>query len=197
MGSHCLPSSRRPGSNAAAGGQPARRTVSHLACSVMASSCVARRDGENRAIRWDCVSGRAIYTNAGSDAEHIEPLGVRLTGRPDLGVAGCRAKPLIPWKSTGKRNCAPDFEDVMATSEGAMMKATPKSNTKSPAPTPARKSPVPAGRNGCMRIAAGGVASASERTSTLCSIWFPWKQRAFEHPPSSRRAPAPVSRAHG
>src|ERR1035438_7667477 len=43
---------------------------------LLAVSCEARRNGENHAVRWAWVSGRAIYTNAGRDAEHIEPLGV-------------------------------------------------------------------------------------------------------------------------
>ena len=53
---------------------------------LMASSCLTTANGENRAIRWDCVSGRAVYTNQGGDAEHIEPLGVRLLGGETLAV---------------------------------------------------------------------------------------------------------------
>src|SRR5215471_16443161 len=41
---------------------------------LMATSCLAGPDGENRALRWDCVSGRALYTNRGGGAERIEPL---------------------------------------------------------------------------------------------------------------------------
>ena len=43
-------------------------------------------NGENRVIRWDCVSGRAVYTNHGGDAERIEPLGVSLMGGQTLAV---------------------------------------------------------------------------------------------------------------
>ena len=53
---------------------------------LMASSCRARVNGENREIRWDCVSGRAVYTNCGGDAERIEPLGVSLMGGQTLAV---------------------------------------------------------------------------------------------------------------
>ncbi len=53
---------------------------------LMASSCLATANGENRAIRWDCISGRAVYTNQGGDIEHIEPLGVRLMGGQTLAV---------------------------------------------------------------------------------------------------------------
>jgi len=53
---------------------------------LCASSCEARRNGENHAVRWNWVSGRAIYTNAGRDAEHIEPLGVSLLGGHTMAV---------------------------------------------------------------------------------------------------------------
>jgi len=53
---------------------------------LMASSCLARANGENHAIRWDCDSGRAVYTNRGGDAERIEPLGVSLMGGQTLAV---------------------------------------------------------------------------------------------------------------
>jgi hypothetical protein len=53
---------------------------------LLATSCEAQRNGENHAVRWDCVSGRALYTNAGRDAENIEPLGVSLLGGHTLAV---------------------------------------------------------------------------------------------------------------
>lgn len=53
---------------------------------LMASACLAEANGQNRAIRWDCVSGRAVYTNRGRDAERIEPLGVSLMGGQTLAV---------------------------------------------------------------------------------------------------------------
>jgi len=53
---------------------------------LFATSCEARRNGEKHAVRWSWVSGRALYTNAGRDAEHIEPLGVHLMGGHTMAV---------------------------------------------------------------------------------------------------------------
>ena len=51
-----------------------------------ATACKAKRNGENHNVRWDWVSGRAIYTNAGMDAERIEPLGVSLMAGHTVAV---------------------------------------------------------------------------------------------------------------
>jgi hypothetical protein len=48
--------------------------------------CEARRNGERHAVLWNWVSGRALYTNAGRDAEHIEPLGLSLLGGHTMAV---------------------------------------------------------------------------------------------------------------
>jgi hypothetical protein len=53
---------------------------------LAAAHCRANRNGEDHAVRWSCVSGRALYTNAGADAEWIQPLGVRLQGGQTLAV---------------------------------------------------------------------------------------------------------------
>jgi hypothetical protein len=53
---------------------------------LFATSCEAQRNGENHAVRWNWVSGRALYTNASRDAEHIEPLGVSLLGGHTMAV---------------------------------------------------------------------------------------------------------------
>ena len=53
---------------------------------LLATSCEARRNGENHPVRWNWASGRALYTNFGRDAEHIEPLGVSLLGGHTLAV---------------------------------------------------------------------------------------------------------------
>src|SRR5215472_14153798 len=45
---------------------------------LMASSCLAVAGDSGHAVRWNHVSGRALYTNSGSNTETIEPLGVRL-----------------------------------------------------------------------------------------------------------------------
>jgi hypothetical protein len=53
---------------------------------LMATSCQARGNGTHHDVRWDCVAGRAVYTNYGRDAERIEPLGVSLLGGETLAV---------------------------------------------------------------------------------------------------------------
>jgi hypothetical protein len=53
---------------------------------LVAARCSAKRNGEHHAVRWDCVAGRAVYTNLGRDAEHIEPLGVSLLSGQTLAV---------------------------------------------------------------------------------------------------------------
>jgi hypothetical protein len=53
---------------------------------LAAARCQANGNGEDHAVRWSCVSGRALYTNAGADAEWIQPLGVRLQGGQTLAV---------------------------------------------------------------------------------------------------------------
>jgi len=53
---------------------------------LAAARCQVNRNGEDHAVCWSCVSGRALYTNAGADAELIQPLGVRLQGGQTLAV---------------------------------------------------------------------------------------------------------------
>jgi hypothetical protein len=53
---------------------------------LMATSCHARSSRENHAVRWRHISGRATYTNAGSEDERIEPLGVCVPGGQTLAV---------------------------------------------------------------------------------------------------------------
>ena len=53
---------------------------------LRASSCEAQSNGQYHAVRWNLVSGRAVYTNAGRDAELIEPLGVSLLGGHTMAV---------------------------------------------------------------------------------------------------------------
>lgn len=54
---------------------------------LLATSCEAQSLTRNHAVRWDHISGRAIYTNAGNEDEHIEPFGVRLPGGQTLAVS--------------------------------------------------------------------------------------------------------------
>ena len=53
---------------------------------LLATSFQARSSAHGHAVRWDCASGRATYTNAGNEAERIEPLGVCLPGGQTLVV---------------------------------------------------------------------------------------------------------------
>lgn len=53
---------------------------------LAAARCQVNGNGEDHAVRWSCVSGRALYTNAGANAELIQPLGVRLQGGQTLAV---------------------------------------------------------------------------------------------------------------
>ena len=53
---------------------------------LLAASCSAKRNGEQHSVRWNCVAGRATYTNPGGDAEHIEPLGVNLMAGQTMAV---------------------------------------------------------------------------------------------------------------
>ena len=46
----------------------------------------ASGDGASQSVRWNCVSDRAFYTNAGVTAEMIDPLGVRLECGQTLAV---------------------------------------------------------------------------------------------------------------
>jgi hypothetical protein len=52
----------------------------------MATPCHARSNGQHHDIRWNCVAGRAVYTNFGGDSERIEPLGVSLSVGESLAV---------------------------------------------------------------------------------------------------------------
>ncbi len=54
---------------------------------LAASRCRATGNGEKRAVRWCCISGRALYTNGGADTELIQPLGVRLQGGQTVAVS--------------------------------------------------------------------------------------------------------------
>jgi hypothetical protein len=54
---------------------------------LIASRCQANANGEDHAVLWNHVSGRALYTNAGSTTETIEPLGVSLQQGHTLAVS--------------------------------------------------------------------------------------------------------------
>lgn len=54
---------------------------------LMAVRCKAQASDDDHAVRWDCIAGRAIYTNSGVDTEQIEPLGVSLQSGQTLAVS--------------------------------------------------------------------------------------------------------------
>jgi hypothetical protein len=43
---------------------------------LVARGCEATANGAARRVEWQCVSGRAVYTNGGSDTEILLPFGV-------------------------------------------------------------------------------------------------------------------------
>jgi hypothetical protein len=53
---------------------------------LIATRCHVSRNGVDQAVLWNCVSGRALYTNLGSDPELIRPLGVQLQRGQTLAV---------------------------------------------------------------------------------------------------------------
>jgi len=54
---------------------------------LLATRCQASANGQDHAVRWNCVSGRAVYTNRGAEVEAIEPLGVLLEGGHTVAVS--------------------------------------------------------------------------------------------------------------
>jgi hypothetical protein len=54
---------------------------------LMAARCQAVADGGGQPVRWDHVSGRALYTNLRCETETIEPLGVRLQQGQTIAVS--------------------------------------------------------------------------------------------------------------
>jgi len=54
---------------------------------LIAARCQARGAGEPSTVRWNCISGRAFYTNECADPVLIQPLGVHLEGGHTLAVS--------------------------------------------------------------------------------------------------------------
>ena len=54
---------------------------------LLATCCQAVAGDGDHAVLWNCVSGRAMYTNHSAEAEFIQPLGVRLQGGDTLAVS--------------------------------------------------------------------------------------------------------------
>ncbi len=64
---------------------PTEETPIWLAA-LIANRVQASASGEPHAIRWNCIAGRALYTNHGPEAEIIDPLGVYLERGYTLSV---------------------------------------------------------------------------------------------------------------
>ncbi len=77
--------SERAACNHGSRDQSPARTPIWLAA-LMATQCQAVSDGDDHAVRWNCVSGRAVYTNTGAGTELIQPFGVWLQGGHSLAV---------------------------------------------------------------------------------------------------------------
>ena len=54
---------------------------------LIAARCQAMGNGRGRAVRWNHVAGRALYTNAGADPERIEACGIHLEGGHTVAVS--------------------------------------------------------------------------------------------------------------
>lgn len=54
---------------------------------LLASECQATVDGAERKIDWQCASGRALYTNGGTETEVILPFGVPVQGGETVVVS--------------------------------------------------------------------------------------------------------------
>jgi hypothetical protein len=74
---------------------------------LSAATCRATRSGEAHAVRWDCVSGHVVYTNAGVDTETIQPLGVSLEGGQTLSVCWMPGETAYTLKVHGRTGLRP------------------------------------------------------------------------------------------
>lgn len=62
------------------------RSVPIWLAALLAGGCRALVNGQDHTVRWDCDSGRAIYTNSSTEAEWIEPLNVCVQGGHTVAV---------------------------------------------------------------------------------------------------------------
>ena len=75
------------GGSAAPGIQPPEPAIPIWFAALLAALCLAKAQGGDRDVSWNCISGRAVYTNRGLEEETIEPLGVRLQGGHSVAVS--------------------------------------------------------------------------------------------------------------
>ena len=74
-------------SRLAAGVQAPSEAVPIWFAALIGAHCQALVNGRPRTVRWNCVSGRAHYTNFGPETETIQPLDIRLQGGHTLAVS--------------------------------------------------------------------------------------------------------------
>ena len=54
---------------------------------LLASACEARGDGFSSDVEWQCVHGRALYTNSGEETLILYPFGIPVRGGETLVVS--------------------------------------------------------------------------------------------------------------
>src|SRR5688572_23927152 len=79
-------SGRREGPALSNDGCLNRSTLPIWIAALIASHCQAKGDKDRHTVRWQCAESSALYTNAGSQTEHIEPFGVSLESGHSLAV---------------------------------------------------------------------------------------------------------------
>jgi hypothetical protein len=72
---------------------------------LRATDCEAKSDGAEHIVNWNCVSGRAVYTNDGAYTEQIEPLGVSLQRGHTLAVSWTPGDTAYTLEVIGKYDC--------------------------------------------------------------------------------------------
>jgi len=75
------------GGSPSPGIQPPEAAIPIWFAALLAAQCQARAQDGDRDVSWNCISGRAVYTNRGVEEETIEPLGVRLQGGHSIAVS--------------------------------------------------------------------------------------------------------------
>jgi hypothetical protein len=73
---------------------------------LVAVRCSADDGREGHSVSWDCISDRAVYTNGGSSAERIEPLGVYLQTGQTLAVYWMPGETAYTMEVYGQREMA-------------------------------------------------------------------------------------------
>jgi hypothetical protein len=54
---------------------------------LVARGCEAMVNGAARKIEWQCISGRAVYTNVGAETETLLPFGIAVAGGDSVVVS--------------------------------------------------------------------------------------------------------------